>query len=107
MHFQGIIGENKEVASVFRRGLMEPGSLDPDESVQFMFLFSMLTSQADNIIVDHRLGVVDREVMESTTTTTRQLLRTPGGRQYWNAYSTTHTPEFREYVDQRLHEPSA
>ena len=106
MQFQGILGENKEAASVFRRGLVEPDSLDPDESIQFTFLFSMLTSQSDNVFDDYRLGVIDQEMMESTTSSTLNLLKTPGGRQHWSNYSSAHTPEFRDYIDQQLNEPS-
>lgn len=107
MHFQGIIGENKQAASVFRRGLAEPDCLDSDEALQFAFLFSMLVSHADNIFVDHGFGIVGKEMMESTISSQMRLISTPGGRQYWRRNASSHTPEFRIYVDKRLHETSA
>jgi hypothetical protein len=107
MHFQGIIGENKQAASVFRRGLAEPDSLDPDESLQFAFLFSMFASHGDNVFVDYRFGVVGNDIMESSLSSHLRLLGTPGGRRYWSTYSLGHTPEFRAYVDKRLRESSA
>ncbi len=54
MQFQGLMGGDKDAASVFRRGLVEPSALDPDESTQFEFLFSMVVSQADNVFCDYR-----------------------------------------------------
>ena len=107
MHFQGIIGENKDAASVLRRGLAEPESLDPDEAVQFAFLFSMLASHGDNIFVDYGFGIVGNGIMESTISSHMRLISTPGGRQYWRSHAFGHTPEFRAYVDKRLRDTSA
>jgi hypothetical protein len=106
LHFMGILGENAEAASIFRRGLGDPSELDPDESLRFAFLFSMVVSQSDNIYVDYRLGVVDHGVMESSTDSMLRMIGTPGGRFYWSAYSLSHTPEFREFVSGKLEAPT-
>jgi len=102
LHMQGILGAHTETASVFRRGLTDPGTLTDDESLQFQFLFSMIVSQADNIYVDFELGSEQEPMMESSVEGARQLIHTPGGRWYWKLNSLKHTAGFRSYIDQDL-----
>lgn len=102
LELQGLIASSREVASIFRRGVAAPASLDADESIQFTFLFSMLVSQSDSVFTDYRLGIAERALTESSVSATLRLLRTRGGRKYWGEWAVAHTPEFRQYVDERL-----
>lgn len=96
------IGTNKDSASVFRRGLTNPDSLDPDERLQFNFLFSTLVSQAQASLRDLRRGVSD-DTYDRTSATIR-LLRTPGGRDYWEYFGRDTSPEFQDHVEQAFRE---
>lgn len=107
LEVQGLIAGSRDAASIFRRGLADPATLDPDESVQFVFLFSMLVSQADSTFTDYRLGVAERALTETAISATLRLIRTRGGRKYWSEWANAHTPEFREYVDARLQSSAA
>ena len=97
------IGSNKEAASVFRRGMADFESLDPDERVQFSFLISMLIAETEAAFIDLQLGINTREDFESTTSAVRGLLKTPGGREYWRGFGANTTPAFRDYVETEIY----
>ena len=100
------LGANKEAASIFRRGLSEPDTLDPDERIQFAFLFIPLVTQAHNAFQDYHLGITDEERFEAVADHVITMLKTPGGRNWWKFNSSAHLPEFRAYVEARLHLPA-
>ena len=97
------IGSNKEAASIFRRGRGDFGSLDPDEKTQFLFLLSMLIAETEAAFVDFQLGIQNREDFESTSSSVRRLLRTPGGREYWRTFGSNTTPAFKEFVETEIY----
>jgi hypothetical protein len=97
------IGSNKEAASVFRRGIADFSSLDPDEQIQFSFLMSMLIAETEASFVDLQLGINSQEDFESTTSAVRGLLQTPGGREYWRGFGRNTTPAFKEYVETEIY----
>ncbi len=51
------------MASIFRRGLVDPDDLDDDESIRFTFVFSMLIAQLHNAFEDTELGIIPRETL--------------------------------------------
>ncbi len=98
------IGSNREAASIFRRGLSDHESLDPDEQVQFAFLFTPLVNQASSACQDFHLGITDQKRFETAAAAAIGMLKTPGGRTWWKLYSQTHSPEFKVYVEAQLHQ---
>jgi hypothetical protein len=94
------LGANKQAAGVFRRGLVDFESLDPDEKMQFQFLFAQLVNQAHSVIQDRRRGVGDEDA--SRTVSALTLLRTNGGRAYWNAAKRSYDPSFQKLVEDAL-----
>ncbi len=97
------IGSNREAASIFRRGLADFRSLDPDEKTQFSFLLSMLVAETEAAFVDFRLGIHSREDFESVSSSVRKLLETPGGREYWRTFGSNTTPAFKDYVETEIY----
>ncbi len=100
--FAAMLGGSKEVASIFTRGLADFDSLDSEEQIQFAFLFSMLVNQTHDSHYQYRLGVTDRESMEANTKSTLRMLQTPGGRAYWQAYSSSFGVKFQEFVNDEI-----
>ncbi|MEM9177999.1 MAG: hypothetical protein AAGC67_22595 [Myxococcota bacterium] len=94
------LGIHKQAASVFRRGIANPADLDPDEQIQFSFLFAPLVNQAHSVHQDARRGMGERD--ESHTEIALGLLQTPGGRAYWATSRMGYGPEFRKLVDDAL-----
>ena len=99
--FAAILGSSKEAASVFRRGLIDPDALDPDEKTQFTGLFAMLTLAAYNAFTEYELGIIDDDWLESSIASMLQMLGTPGGDDYWKTWSYGFTPSFRKFMDSR------
>jgi hypothetical protein len=97
-----LIGNSGEVASIFRRGLADPTSLDADESTRFAFIFSIIVSQFHSGFEDLEMGIIDKQVFDHTTRQQLRLLATPGGLDYWANYSTGYSESFIQHVDQRL-----
>jgi hypothetical protein len=93
---------SKDGGYVVRRGLSEPDSLDPDEHVQFFFLFSMFVDQASCALDEYNLGVTKKSVLEISCQPILNMLRTPGGAKYWKSRSYGFRPEFQEYVNREL-----
>ena len=83
LEFSALIAGNSEAASIFRRGLAEPASLDADEKNRFNFLFSMLVSQAQSSFEDSEFGVLDTDIVDLTQVPVISMLKTPGGSAYW------------------------
>ena len=97
-----IIANSTETASIFRRGLEDMNSLDPDERIRFIFLFSMLISQTQSSFEDAELGIVDWESFESGATPAFRMLTTPGGTQFWQKHNIGYAAAFRSRINELL-----
>jgi hypothetical protein len=100
--FSALIANSTELTSIFRRGLADIGSLDPDERIRFNFLFSMLVSQTQSTFEDSESGILDRDVFETVSVSVFHMLSTPGGSQFWKEFRGGYVPEFRERIDDVL-----
>ncbi len=100
--YSALIANNAEAASLFRRGLGDIESLDADERIRFIFLFGMLVSQTQSAFEDAELGVLERDLFEITAASAFNLLRTRGGRQWWQEYSHNLYPAFQDRVERVL-----
>jgi len=100
------LGAHKQAASVFRRGISDIETLDPDEQIQFHFLFAQIVNQAHSVYQDRRRGLGDDD--GSRTELALGLLGSKGGRAYWQAARLGYDPFFRALVDEALakdHDP--
>ena len=100
--FAAVVANNKELASVFRRGIADYEALDADEQVQFQFLFAMVAATADSAHIEHRLGTTDRKWFESSSAGFRRLVATPGGQVFWRLNRHTFSSEFTALIDEEL-----
>ena len=96
------VGQSTETASVWRRGLWDFESLNADEKVQFIWLFSQLVGHADLAYADHRLGLSEDNYLEETAGMTFDMLRMPGGRAYWEYSRNSYSRDFRNYIEQEV-----
>ena len=98
------IAENPQLADVFQRGLMDFGSLTDGERMQFTFLFSIIVGVVEGVFGEVRNGVSDPALLDRSVAGISTLLKTPGGREYWNTYSIIggYTNEFRAFMEKHL-----
>jgi hypothetical protein len=100
--YSSTIGQDKEVARVFRVGLLDFESLDEDERVQFFFLFAMLVGGADQTFSDYQLEIIDKELFEASVYSVSGMLKTSGGRAFWDSQGKNYTVKFQDYVNSNL-----
>jgi len=96
------IGSNKEATSILRRGLGDPAALDTDERVQFAFLLAAIVGQAGVSFEEFELGIIDLASFDSTSNQALQMLKTPGGRDFWKLFGETFPAGFQARVDREL-----
>ena len=96
-----LLVNNKEAASVFRRGLADYTTLDADEQLQLTNIFAMYMQQASNMHEEYALGIIDSRTLQGLEPILR-FLKSSGGQRYWATQKGYYTPEFREYVEGKL-----
>ena len=97
------IARDQQLAGIFRRGLASFDSLEPDEQIQFVFLFSQFLSTAELVFRDVENGVSDPPAFERAWSSIRPLVRTPGGRAFWERQGRPSYPsDFCSFVESDL-----
>jgi hypothetical protein len=97
------IAHDQQLAGIFRRGLASFDSLEPDEQIQFTFLFSQFLSSAEMVFRDVENGVSDPPAFERAWTSIRPLVRAPGGRAFWERQGrVSYPPDFHSFVESEL-----
>jgi hypothetical protein len=57
----GIIGQDRELARVFRVGMVDPDALTEDELTQFGYLGISLFRRFENVFFQHQAGMIDED----------------------------------------------
>ncbi len=97
------LAHDQQLAGIFRRGLASYESLDPDEQIQFTFLLAQFVSIVDQVFSDVKTGVSEPAELERAWAATRNLVRSPGGRAFWERQGrTSYGPEFYSFVESDL-----
>jgi hypothetical protein len=104
--YSTLIVQDKEVAKLFTTGLMDVGSLDINERMQFFFLLAMLVGLLDQTFADYQLKIIDEELFLTGSFSVFRMLKTSGGREFWAVNSGSYTSAFRDYVDSSVYEGS-
>jgi hypothetical protein len=97
------LAHDQQLAGIFRRGLANSDSLNPDELIQFTFLISQFLSVVELVFADVEAGVSDPAELERAWGSIRQLVRSPGGRAFWKQQGRiSYPPEFCSFVESEL-----
>ena len=96
------IGQDKQVASVWRRGLADPDGLDDDEVMQlWMFVgqycnawMVMYHLRQDGLLPDNHWRVVRNDILA--------ILGAKGGRAFWRMGRSAFDEDFTEFIDREL-----
>jgi hypothetical protein len=102
--YSSIIGQSKETAKVFTDGLMSFDTLDEYERMQFFFLMAMIVGLCDQTYADFRLKIIEEDLWVTGRASVSRMLKTPGGRAFWEINSSSYGPEFQNYVSTQVYE---
>lgn len=98
-HLNGLLASDASLAQVFRRGLQDLSSLDPDERIRFDFLVLGAFRIFETLFYQSRQGTGEQVLWRAEEGTMRALLSNPGLRDWWNSNPLSFTPQFRTLVD--------
>ncbi|MFT5500675.1 MAG: hypothetical protein ACI88G_000808 [Woeseiaceae bacterium] len=94
------VGTNAEAGSIFRRAMMDPESLDKDESFQFVFMLhaGLLAYQDIYFLADQ--GALEAGVFEVLAPALSLGRTNPGFIWFWQQRREYFSEGFRQYVDE-------
>ena len=95
----GIIGSNKELARIFRIGMMNPGELDEDESAQFGYLGISLFRRFENVFFQYKSGMIDEDFWNGHRDNILWFFHRPGMQFWWKDRKFAFSRSFREFLD--------
>jgi hypothetical protein len=95
----GIIGSNKELARIFRIGMLNPGELDEDESAQFGYLGISLFRRFENVFFQYKSGMIDEDFWNGHRDNILWFFHRPGMQFWWKDRKFAFSRSFREFLD--------
>ncbi len=98
-----LIAHDPSLARIYRVGRRDGlASLTEDERVQFTFLFLAAFRVFETVYYQSKVGTLDDQLFAIEQNSVAFLLRSPGGREWWEENPFAFSPEFREHVDEQV-----
>lgn len=94
-----IIGSDKELARVFRIGMVNPESLTEDEFTQFGYLGITLFRRLENIFFQYQSGMIDEDFWIGHRDNILWFFHRPGTQAWWKDRKFAFSKRFREFLD--------
>jgi hypothetical protein len=95
----GIIGSDKELARIFRVGMVEPASLTEDEFTQFGYLGISLFRRFENVFFQYQSGMIDEDFWVGHRDNILWFFHRPGTQAWWMNRKFAFSKRFREFLD--------
>lgn len=95
----GIIGSDKELARVFRIGMVSADQLDEDEFAQFGYLGISLFRRFENVFFQYQAGLVDEDFWTGHRDNILWFFHRPGMQAWWKDRKFAFSKSFREFLD--------
>jgi hypothetical protein len=95
----GIIGSHKELARVFRIGMVDPSALDEDEFTQFGYLGISLFRRFENVFFQYQSGMIDEDFWVGHRDNILWFFHRPGMQIWWKDRKFAFSKGFREFLD--------
>jgi hypothetical protein len=96
----GIIGTDKELARIFRIGMITPEKLDQDEFVQFGYLGISLFRRFENVFFQYQSGMIDDDFWNGHRDNILWFFHRPGMQAWWKDRKFAFSKSFRDFLDQ-------
>ena len=100
--FVKMMGQDGDLNRLYFAGLMDPGSLQPDELRQFNSLFAYSLAAQENLFIQHKYGYTPDLSQERWRFLLEGQLKTPGGALFWRTNQRQFNPEFVDYANALL-----
>ena len=95
----GIIGSDKQLARVFRIGMVSADRLDEDELAQFGYLGISLFRRFENVFFQYQSGLVDEDFWTGHRDNILWFFHRPGMQAWWKDRKFAFSKSFREFLD--------
>ena len=92
----------EDMRDVFRLGLGGLQNLNPGEQAAFMALIASITRMWETFYFEKRDGRFESEMYDSWLIQLIDLHGNPGVKEYWSMRKHQFTPDFVEYLDEKL-----
>lgn len=94
-----IIGSDKDLARVFRIGMVDPSSLDDDEYTQFGYLGISLFRRFENVFFQYQSGMINEDFWVGHRDNILWFFHRPGTQVWWKDRKFAFSEKFREFLD--------
>lgn len=94
-----IIGSDKELARIFRIGMVDPGALNEDEFTQFGYLGISLFRRFENVFFQYQSGMIDEDFWVGHRENILWFFHRPGIQGWWKDRKFAFSQRFREFLD--------
>jgi hypothetical protein len=95
----GIIGRDKELARIFRVGMVEPDALTEDEFTQFGYLGISLFRRFENVFFQYQSGMINEDFWVGHRDNILWFFHRPGMQVWWKDRKFAFSKRFREFLD--------
>jgi hypothetical protein len=94
-----IVGTDKELARIFRIGMVDPNGLDEDEFTQFGYLGISLFRRFENVFFQYQSGMIDEDFWVGHRDNILWFFHRPGIQAWWKDRKYAFSQRFREFLD--------
>ena len=95
----GIIGSSKELARIFRVGMINSDKLDEDEFAQFGYLGISLFRRFENVFFQYQSRMIDEDFWTGHRDNILWFFHRPGMQVWWKDRKFAFSKSFREFLD--------
>ena len=90
------------LTSAWVKGIHGRADISEEEFLRFLLINTAVLRSTEDVIFQHRLGLLDSASLENQLGPARGILSTPGGKAFWRVLKSGYDPEFVERVDRIL-----
>ncbi len=94
-----IVGQDSQLARIFRIGLVNPEALTEDEFTQFGYLGISLFRRFENVFFQYQSGMIDEDFWIGHRDNILWFFHRPGMQEWWKDRKFAFSKRFREFLD--------
>ena len=94
-----IVGSDRELARIFRIGMIDPKALSEDEFTQFGYLGISLFRRFENVFFQYQSGMIDEDFWVGHRDNILWFFHRPGFQAWWKDRKYAFSKRFREFLD--------
>ena len=94
-----IVGSDKDLARIFRIGMVDPNALNEDEFTQFGYLGISLFRRFENVFFQYQSGMIDEDFWVGHRDNILWFFHRPGFQAWWKDRKYAFSQRFRQFLD--------